>query len=429
MRVLESSSREGREFLLRQTRRGDKGFLRVQPTIKRILEDVRSRGLAAVEQYARELDKLPAGTNVRVSTQEMSSALAGISRDFREAAARAIQNIRNFCEWQKPQEWFRTVSPGVSAGQIVRPLASVGCYVPGGRYPLPSTLCMTVIPAQVAGVKRIVVTSPDPATETLAVAAMLGINEFYRIGGAQAIAALAYGATPIAPVAKIVGPGNAFVTAAKKMVSDSGVCAIDMLAGPTEALIVSESGNETFIAADLVAQAEHDPDATCIFVSASRDLAHRVSKETTRLAAGNAIAQQSLRDHGACIVATSHDEALEIANGIGSEHLTIAREDLPRAISAGSIFLGEYSSQPLGDYATGPNHVLPTGGSARVRGGLSVSDFVKIITVQEVSAQGLQELAPVVMILAKAEGLSAHAEAVRLRTERLSNQEARCAQS
>jgi histidinol dehydrogenase len=273
---------------------------------------------------------------------------------------------------------------------------------------------MTVIPAQVAGVRRIVVVSPRPATETLAAAALLGVTEMYAIGGAQAIAALAYGTQTIPRVTKIVGPGNAYVTAAKKMVAFT--CAIDMLAGPTEVLIVADQGNPDFIAADLVAQAEHDPDALAIFVSSNEQFAKTVVNSVKRQATTNTIARQSLARNGYAIVTRSADESFQIANRIAPEHITVTLElDLSRVQSAGSVFVGDYSPQAAGDYASGPNHVLPTGGSARFRGGLSVHDFVKLITVQELSAQGLKTIAGEIKILAEAEGLVAHAASVSAR--------------
>jgi len=272
---------------------------------------------------------------------------------------------------------------------------------------------MTVIPAQVAGVKDIRVVSPRPAPATLAAAALLGVREFYRIGGAQAIAALAYGTKCIPRVNKIVGPGNLFVTTAKKIVAFD--CAIDFLAGPTEGLILCDAGEPDFIASDLVAQAEHDPDALVLLVTKSRKFAGSVSRSVAALARGNPIAQQALQRHGAVLLATSPTQALDWTNRIAPEHLTTTREKLPGIVSAGSIFLGDYSGQAAGDYGSGPNHVLPTGGVARVRGGLSVLDFVKVVTVQEVSRAGLRKLAPSILSLAKAEGLRAHARSIELR--------------
>ncbi len=273
---------------------------------------------------------------------------------------------------------------------------------------------MTAIPAQVAGVERIVVVSPNPHAATLAAAYLLGISEVYRCGGAQAIAALAYGTESIARVDKIVGPGNAYVTAAKKLVSFD--CAIDMLAGPTEALIYSETGNAEFLASDLVAQAEHDPDAVVVFVSTNPAMAKDVAQRLERLAKGNAIAANAVRHNAYVLVAGSPEQAIDWVNRIAPEHLTLDDDSELTAIrNAGSIFVGDYSPQSAGDYAAGPNHVLPTAGAARFRGGLSVADFVKVITVQKFSREGLREIAPVVVQLAETEGLRAHAESVRMR--------------
>jgi histidinol dehydrogenase len=301
----------------------------------------------------------------------------------------------------------------------VRPLDSLGCYVPGGRFPLVSTLLMTVIPAQVAGVKSIRVVSPRPSAEVLAAAAMLGVKEFYRVGGAQAIAALAYGTETIPRVTKIAGPGNSYVTAAKRLVSFD--CSIDMLAGPTEVVIVSFTGNPAFIAADLVAQAEHDPETLAVFISTSRKLAGAVAKElqtdSQESLRENAIAQQSLESRGAILIAASREQAFDWANRIAPEHITIDKDkkDLALVRNAGSVFIGDYSAQAAGDYASGPNHVLPTAGAARFRGGLSVMDFVKVISVQELSSAALRKLSPTIVRLAETEGLRAHAESIRVR--------------
>jgi histidinol dehydrogenase len=272
---------------------------------------------------------------------------------------------------------------------------------------------MTVIPAQVAGVKNIRVVSPKPSREVMAAAAMLGVEEFYRVGGAQAIAALAYGTQSISRVDKIVGPGNAYVTTAKKMVSFD--CAIDFLAGPTEAVVLSDSGVPEFIAADLVAQAEHDPEALAVFITTSGRMSRSVAARVTRFAQKNPTAQESLRRHGAIVVAASREQARGWANTVAPEHITVDADDLPFIHNAGSIFVGDYSAQAAGDYASGPNHVLPTSSQARFRGGLSVLDFVKVITVQKLSAAGLRRIAPTIECLAKTEGLQAHAESVRVR--------------
>jgi histidinol dehydrogenase len=271
---------------------------------------------------------------------------------------------------------------------------------------------MTVIPAQVAGVKNIRVVSPKPSLEVLGAAAMLGVREFYRVGGAQAIAALAYGTKSLPRVDKIVGPGNAYVTVAKKLVSFD--CSIDFLAGPTEAAVLSDVGTPSFIAADLVAQGEHDPDALGVFITASRVLADAVAREVKRLTRSNEVARRSLR-HGAILLASSREQARDWANLLAFEHITVDKGDAPFIHNAGSIFVGDYSPQAAGDYASGPNHVLPTAGQARFRGGLSVLDFVRLVTIQELQPAGLRRIAASVECLAQTEGLTAHALSIRMR--------------
>ena len=385
----------------------------VEPAARKILQAVRKSGDKALTHYATLWDGLQKDQKLRVSDAEIERAWKATPAEVREALRSAAANIRRFANWQAPRSWSRKITGG-ELGQIVRPLESVGCYVPGGRYPLPSTLLMTAIPAQVAGVARIVVISPKPQSATLAAAYLLGIGEVYRCGGAQGIAALAYGTATIAPVDKIVGPGNAYVTAAKRLVSSD--CAIDMLAGPTEAVVFSETGNPEFLAADLVAQAEHDPEAVIVFISTSETLAKSVAAAAKKLARRNATALKAMRTSGCALVASSRDQALAWVNRIAPEHLTVDSEaEVPAVRNAGSIFIGNYSPQPAGDYASGPNHVLPTAGAARFRGGLSAADFVKVITVQKFFREGLREIAPVITTLAEAEGLYGHAQAVRVR--------------
>jgi len=411
MRIV--SEREAGAMVERLAARGA-GFGGLEPRVRRIVDGVRRGGERSLRRYAEQWDGLAAKQAVQVSEEEMAAAWRMLAAPVRRALRQAAQNIRSFCEWQKPRDWMRTRG-GISLGQVVRPLDSVGCYVPGGRYPLVSTLLMTVIPAQVAGVKNIRVASPRPSKEVLAAAAMLGVREFYRVGGAHAIAALAYGTSSIARVDKIVGPGNSYVTVAKKLVSFD--CAIDFLAGPTEAVVLSDSGNPEFVAADLVAQAEHDPEALAVLITTSRELARAVKLGVTRLAKENAIAEKSLRARGAILIAASREQELEWANRIAPEHITVSEEDVSSIQNAGSIFVGDYSAQAAGDYASGPNHALPTSGQARFRGGLSVADFVKVITVQKLSAAGLRRIAPAIECLAEAEGLQAHARSVRVRCE------------
>ena len=387
-------------------------YAEVEPAVRRIITDVRRQGDRALRKYAERWDGLGAQESLSVSEVEIQAAWKTAAPELKSSLRHAAANIRHFCEWQKPAEWTRT-RKGITVGQVVRPLDSVGCYVPGGRYPLVSTLLMTVIPAQVAGVQNIRVVSPHPRTEVLAAAGMLGVTEVYRVGGAQAIAALAYGTQRIPRVDKIVGPGNLYVTAAKKLVSFD--CAIDFLAGPTEVVIVSDSGTPEFIAADLVAQAEHDPEALAVFITTRDDLARRVARAAEKMSRGNTVARQSLRRNGTILVSASRRQSFEWANEMAAEHLTVDAADVALVRNAGSVFVGDYSPQAGGDYATGPNHVLPTGGAARFRGGLSVLDFMKLISVQKLSRNGLRGIASVVESLANAEGLRAHAESIRLR--------------
>jgi histidinol dehydrogenase len=386
----------------------------------RIVTDVRRRGDAALFSWTKRFDRAAlTPRTVWVPPAELAAARKSISKDFLAAIEHASRNIRAVARRQKPQEWMIEVEPGVRAGQRVRAIDSVGCYLPGGRFSLVSTLLMTVIPAQEAGVRRIVVASPQPGPALLAAAKTLGVDAVVRVGGAQAIAALAYGTRSIPRVDKIFGPGNRFVTAAKCIVSND--CAIDMLAGPTEALVFAARGNAKFIAADLIAQAEHDPDAISMFVTTSSRLAREVSREVDQQLAElpkTNLARRSLEKNGGAFVAPSVAAAARFVNRFAPEHLSLpggADGLLERIDSAGSIFLGDWSAQSFGDYASGTNHVLPTGGVARTRGGLSVTDFVKCISVQEVSRKGVEKLAPVVEEFARAEGLIAHQRSVEVR--------------
>ena len=394
--------------------RGGAALDSVLPPVKRIVADVRRKGDRALLRYAMRLDGLPGPDALRVTREEMAAAWDATDPALRKALSTAAAQIRRFAQRQMPSSWSRTSRAGLTTGQLVRPLNSVGCYVPSGRHPLPSTLLMTAIPAQVAGVGRIVAVSPKPAAETLAAAHMLGITEFYRAGGAHAVAALAYGTASLPRVDKIVGPGNLYVTAAKRLVAFD--CAIDMLAGPTEIVVTSERGRAADIASDLVAQAEHDPEALAIFITTRADLADQVLAETKSRCRDNTVAREALARNGVVILAAGVDEARQITNRVAPEHLTVdAASDLDWVENAGSVFVGRWSAQAMGDYISGPNHTLPTGGMARVRGGLSVNDFVKLITVQEYSAKGVQELGPHAVLLAEAEGLNGHAEAIRTR--------------
>jgi histidinol dehydrogenase len=397
-------------------RRGAVNTARVEPVVRRILAEVRRNGDRALLKYAAEFDGLQKEQALRVSRDEMNAAWEATAPTLQAAMMVARGNILAFAEAQLPQEW--TISPvaGVKTGQIVRPLGSVGCYVPGGRYPLPSTLLMTVTPAQVAGVERIVVCSPKPAKETMAAAWLAGVTEFYRVGGAQAIAAMVFGTATIGRVNKVVGPGNLFVTAAKVLAASE--CGIDMPAGPTEIVVTSERGNAVGIAADLVAQAEHDPEALAVLITSNEVLAREVAAQVKIQARGNAVAKQALGGQGCIFVTSTVREAQELTNRLAPEHLTVdSTNDLKWVRNAGSVFVGDHSPQSMGDYVSGPNHVLPTGRVGRVRGGLSVMDFVKVITVQEYTRQGLKQIGPHAIALAEAEGLIGHAKSVQVRMQ------------
>jgi histidinol dehydrogenase len=422
MKLIQTSGRGARqaaEVIAALERRGGAALDAVLPAVRRIVTDVRKQGDHALLRYAAKFDGLAGAESLRVKPEEMAAAWEAIDPALREALSTAAQQIRGFAQRQMPATWNASPLAGLTTGQLVRPLGSVGCYVPSGRHPLPSTLLMTAIPAQVAGVQRIAVVSPKPAPETLAAAHLLGISEFYRLGGAHAVAALAYGTASIGRVDKIVGPGNLYVTAAKRMVAFD--CSIDMLAGPTEIVVTSERGAAADIASDLVAQAEHDPEALAIFITTRADLAKEVIAEARRHSRNNAVARQALDRNGLVIIAASVEEARQITNRLAPEHLTVdAASDLEWVENAGSVFVGRWSAQPMGDYISGPNHTLPTGGTARVRGGLSANDFIKLITVQEYAAQGMRVLGPQAALLAEAEGLTGHAQSIRTRLNKRS---------
>jgi histidinol dehydrogenase len=411
MRVLEGAA--ARKAVAALANREPVPNAKIEKTVAKIVGDVRRNGDRALRKYAEKFDGLSKGEAVQVTRAELQQAVRSVSKDFIRSVETAAKNIRTFAEWQMPKAWMRTIAPGIRVGQKVEPLDSVGCYAPGGRYPLPSSVLMTAVPAQVAGVRRIQVASPKPANETLAAAAIIGVTEFFRIGGAQAVAAFAYGTESVPKVAKIVGPGNSFVTSAKRQVAFDA--SIDFLAGPTEIVYVAHKGDPAFAASDLVAQAEHDPETLPIFITSNRKFAEAVAREAERQAKGNAIATESLKKNGVYLVARDRTEAVEWANIIGGEHITVDREDVKAVRSAGSIFVGDYSPQSVGDYASGPNHTLPTGNVARHRGGLCVLDHVKIISIQELTKAGLKRIAPTVTLLAEAEGLKAHATSVRVR--------------
>lgn len=374
-----------------------------------IIADVRAGGDAAVLKYTEKLDGFTSDSFYVATGGELGGELG-------EAVDTAIANVRLFAEQQLVKSWTKTIGDR-ELGQIIRPLDRVGAYVPSGRYPLLSTMLMAVVPAQVAGVADITVACPRPTAQMLALASRLGIERVLCVGGAQAIAAMAYGTESIGAVQRIVGPGNAYVAAAKKLVSAD--VAIDFVAGPSEIVIVANDGNPQWIAADMLAQAEHDVDARAILLTTSTNLANAVQHEIGVQLAGLStadVAGESIRINGVIVICDSEESAFRLVNLIAPEHLSLYDpSQLDRVRNAGSVFIGQYSTEAAGDYASGPNHILPTAGYATIRGGLSVNDFVKVITTQQLSKQALDALGATVTTLARAEGLEAHARSVEMR--------------
>ena len=409
LRIVNSSNRRAVEALLSPERVRDAA---TEKRVARIVADVRRNGDRALLKYARQLDHLDGA--IEISLDEMRRASRQVPAPVRAAIRAAARNIRAVARRQVPRGWRTRVAPGVVVEQRVVPLDRVGCYVPAGRYPLPSSLLMTAIPADAAGVAEIVAVCPRPVPVVMAAALEAGVSRLFRLGGAHAIAALAYGTESVPRVDKIVGPGNRYVAAAKAQIAAD--CGIDFYAGPTEIVIVAARGPAAWIAADLIAQAEHDPDARSVLITPSRTLAERVAAQVRERMPAEGPARESLRAHGGVIVTKSMNEAIDLANMAAPEHLVV---DDDRAASrvkcAGSLFVGPWSAQVAGDYAIGSNHVLPTAGAARVRGGLSAADFVRQLTVQRVTASGLRRIGPAVVDLATAEGLTAHADSVAIR--------------
>jgi len=387
----------------------------VSARVARIVAGVRRGGDAALLRFARRFDGL--NGPIEITRDEMESGAAAVSTEVRRAIREAARHIAIVAARQIPKHFDVEVVPGVTIEQRVEPLARVGCYVPGGRFPLPSSLLMTAVPARVAGVREVIAVCPRPEPAVMAAAVEAGVTRLFRLGGAHAVAALAYGTESVPRVDKIVGPGNRYVAEAKALVTRD--CAIDFYAGPTEIVIVAGSGRARWIAADLIAQAEHDPDARSIFITWSRRLARQVVADVKRLAIGRDVVKRSLAAHGLCIVARTGEAAMALANRIAPEHLVVENERLVQGpVTAGAIFIGSFTAQAAGDYATGSNHVLPTAGAARFRGGLSAADYMRVMSVQRVTRAGLSRLAPVILPLARAEGLMAHAESVEIRLSR-----------
>jgi histidinol dehydrogenase len=409
IRILEGSDEKAVAALVDGARRHD---VALERRVARICNAVRKQGDRALLAYAKRLDGLEG--DVEVTRTEMRRAAASVPADVQRAIGAAARNIRHVARRQVPRGWTTSPVAGVTIEQRVTPLERVGCYVPGGRYPLPSSLLMTAIPASVAGVREIVAVCPRPDPTVMAAALEAGVTRLLKIGGAHAIAALAYGTANIPRVDKIVGPGNAYVAAAKALVAAD--CAIDFFAGPSEILVVSTNGRPAWIAADLIAQAEHDEDARAILVTPNRSLARAVAAEIGRQMPADGPARAAIARNGAIVVSGSLDAAVALSERMAPEHVVCDSMPVARRLRrAGTVFVGAQSAQACGDYVTGSNHVLPTNGAARGRGGLSAADFVRISSVQTLSRSGLRLVAPHAIALAEAEGLRAHAASVRIR--------------
>ena len=409
LKIYTSSNHRAVDRLIKK-RKGSS--LQFQRRVHAILAGVRTGGDRALLKYARRFDGLK--QPVELTSEEIQKGADLVSKDVRAAIRTAARHIKRIARKQVTRGWTISVVPGVQVEQRVTPLDRVGCYVPGGRYPLPSSLLMTALPARIAGVREIIVACPRPEPSVLEAAREAGVSRVFRIGGAHAIAALAYGTASVPRVDKIVGPGNSYVATAKTLVSTD--CPIDLHAGPSEIVILSQNGRANWIAADLLAQAEHDPDARALLLTPNRRLAEEVSQSISTALTVDGPERIALQKNGGIIVTKDVDEAIVLANRIAPEHFVCDNTTMSKAVTnAGAIFIGPYTAQAAGDYATGSNHVLPTNSVARYRGGLNVSDFVKVCNVQRVTKRGLATIAPTVLALARAEGLFQHARSVQLR--------------
>ena len=409
MKIIASSNARAVQRLVSRHAAADVG---IERQVARIVSGVRRRGDAALRDYAKRFDGVTGP--LEVSRQEIRQGARLTPPSVKRAIKEAARHIRRVAARQVPKGWRTTVVPGVVVEQRVTPLERVGCYVPGGRYPLPSSLLMTALSARAAGVREIIAACPRPEPAVLSAAIECGVSRLFRVGGAHIVAALAYGTTEVPKVNKIVGPGNAYVAAAKARVSDD--CPIDFHAGPTEIVVVARGGNADWIAADLIAQAEHDPVARAILLTPTISLARAVVQAVSARLVSYPAAQPAMARYGVAVVTKSLDEAIDLSNKIAPEHAVCETASVARRLTrAGTVFVGPYSAQAAGDYATGSNHVLPTGGAARFRGGLSASDFVRVNSVQRLTRSGLTRLAPTALSLANTEGLVGHAASMATR--------------
>lgn len=427
MKTITLTEQTKKDLLNSLLKRSPNNYGQYESVVAEIVNDVREKGDEAVFAYTKKFDKWEIqADNIRVTEEEIEEAMAGAEKEFVEVMKRSAANIADFHRKQLRNSWIDTKPDGSILGQRILPIAVSGVYVPGGKAAYPSSVLMNVIPAKVAGVKRIIMTTPAGAdgkvnSGTLVAASIAGVDEIYKVGGAQAIAAMAFGTGSIPKVDKITGPGNIFVALAKK--ACFGYVSIDSIAGPSEILVIAdETANPRYVAADLLSQAEHDELASAILITTSRKLAEEVSeqidgflKELSR----TEIIRKSLEQYGYILLADSMEDAISAANAIASEHLEILTKNpydvMTRIENAGAIFLGEYSSEPLGDYYAGPNHILPTNGTARFFSPLNVDDFMKKTSIISYSREALERAHKDIELFAEKEGLTAHANSVRVR--------------
>ena len=429
MRTVTLTKESTKDILENLLKRSPNNYGKFEAAVDDILKKVRAEGDSAVFAYTKEFDKVEiAADTVRVTEDEIREAYDAVDPSLVEVIRKALVNIRSYHEKQKQNSWFSSTEDGTMLGQKVTPLKRVGVYVPGGKAVYPSSVLMNIVPAKVAGVDQIIMTTPPGkdgkvCPTTLVAAKEAGADEVYKVGGAQAVGALAYGTESIPKVDKIVGPGNIFVALAKKAVY--GYVSIDSIAGPSEILVLAdETANPRYVAADLLSQAEHDELASAILITTSRELAEKVSSEVeefVKVLSRKEIIQKSLDNFGYILIAEDMDEAVEAANEIASEHMEIVTrnpfEIMMKVRNAGAIFIGEYSSEPLGDYFAGPNHVLPTNGTAKFFSPLSVDDFIKKSSIVYYSREALGKIHKDIEQFAKAEQLTAHANSVAVRFE------------
>ena len=429
MRIIKLNEQSRANILADLLKRDPNNYSAYEGTVQEIVDDVRARGDEALFEYTKKFDGAElSADNIRVTQAEIQEALSQVDPNLLAVMKKSMKNIREYHEKQKQYSWFDSKPNGTILGQKVTALSSVGVYVPGGKAAYPSSVLMNIIPAEVAGVQKIVMVTP-PGKDgrvnpvTLIAAHLAGATEVYKVGGAQAIAALAFGTKSIPRVDKIVGPGNIFVALAKKAVY--GHVSIDSIAGPSEILVLAdETANPRYVAADLLSQAEHDELASAILVTTSMELAEKVSAEADAFVQNlsrKAILEKSLENYGYILVADSMEDAIETANAIASEHLEIVTKNpfevMTKIQNAGAIFMGEYSSEPLGDYFAGPNHVLPTNGTAKFFSPLGVDDFIKKSSIIYYSREALEAVHTDIESFAEAEHLTAHANSIRVRFE------------